>query len=102
MRSQNIVKKAENFKTAAFIWRAIGKTSFYARDFDLNGGEINALAAQGFIKPTGNETESFILVDSWNELYKKVSVKEWQVDITALTQFVDEVNQFCNQLTNML
>ena len=102
MNGQNIVKKAENFKIAASIWHAIGKKPFYASDFNLSGGKINALAAQGFINPTGNEIEAFILVDSWNEFYKKVSVKEWQVDIIALNQFVNEVDQFYNQLMSLL
>lgn len=102
MRNQNIVKKAENFKMAASIWHAIGKKPFYATDFNLNGGKINALATQGFIKPTGYEKETFILVDTWNEYYKKTIIKEWQVDVVALNQFVIEVNEFCAQLTNML
>ena len=58
---------------------------FYASDLGLNGAQIQCLCfgdSDGFqfIVPTGNTKEVFIDL-GYNNNYKKVSVKEWKVDI---------------------
>lgn len=58
--------------------RISGRTTFYASDFGLNGGEINGLVVNGLIRPTGQTKNVMIPID-WN-IYKKVSAKEWVVE----------------------
>ena len=102
MKLKNIVNEIASFKKAALIWKTIGDKPFYAIDFNLNGGVINGLAHYGFIKPTGNTKESFILIDEWHEYYKKVSVKEWQINIFELNKFVNDIEELSNQIQEMI
>ena len=58
---------------------------FYASDLGLNGAQIQCLHfgysdGYRFIAPTGNTKEIFIYT-GYDNNYKKVSVKEWKVDI---------------------
>ena len=58
---------------------------FYASDLGLNGAQIQCLSfgySDGFrfLVPTGNTKEIFIYT-GYDNNYKKVSVKEWKVDI---------------------
>lgn len=58
-----------------------GKRTFYADDFDLCGGTINALQRYGLIQSTGRTKDVFIPVD--DELYRKVKVLEWECTILS-------------------
>lgn len=51
---------------------------FYASDYDIAGGTIGALDnVYGFVRETGN-TKGY-LINLYGDMYKKVTVKEWQV-----------------------
>lgn len=58
--------------------RAYGKP-FYASDLGLNGGEINGLQINSYIKPTGNTRKVMVPIDRWNgdRIFKECEVKEW-------------------------
>ena len=91
-----------NFKLVVEVWHKVGDKPFYASDFDFNGGQMRALNVRGLIKPTGNTKESFILIDEWREYYKKVSVKEWQVDTKNMYQFVNDIERICEELKSLI
>lgn len=76
---------------------------FYASDLGLNGAQIQCLRfgySDGFrfIAPTGNTKEIFIYT-GYDNNYKKVSVKEWKVDIHYWGYTVDE---FYRQLSETI
>lgn len=76
---------------------------FYASDLGLNGAQIQCLCfgyndGFRFIVPTGNTKEIFIYTGYGNN-YKKVSVKEWKVDIHYWGYTVDE---FYHQLSETI
>ena len=48
---------------------------FYASEFDLNGGVMNALACKRLVRETGNKKSEFYPVGG--DLYRKCEVKEW-------------------------
>lgn len=51
---------------------------FYASDYDIAGGTIGALdKIYGFVRKTGNTKE--YLINLYDDMYKKVTIKEWQV-----------------------
>lgn len=52
---------------------------FYASDLGLNGGEINGLRANGYIKATGNTRKVMVPIDMWggDRIFKECEVKEW-------------------------
>ena len=58
---------------------------FYASDLDLNGGQINALACYGFIKPTGKTKAYYLDLDE--DYARRVTVKEWKVNIRQMNGF---------------
>lgn len=76
------------------------KNVFYASDFNINGGTMNALTNIRFVavvnnkfderlafKPTGNyKTEMIEISDDY---YKKVTVNEWKVDKEVLKDFLE-------------
>lgn len=49
------------------------------------GGLINGLNMMGFIEPTGNKRDCFILIDEHDDLYKRVGAKEWRWLLTPDT-----------------
>lgn len=53
---------------------------FYAEQAGLSGAQVSALRKAGFIKWTGKTVPAFVEVG--DDLYKKVSAKEWQVAVT--------------------
>lgn len=75
---------------------------FYASDLDLNGGQINALACYGFIKPTGKTKAYYLDLDE--DYARRVTVKEWKVNIKRMNDFFTstlpaQVEQLENLLT---
>lgn len=58
---------------------AYGKP-FYASDLGLNGGEINGLSCNRYIKPTGHTKTVMVQIDTWggDRIYKECTVKEWK------------------------
>lgn len=75
------------FNTATFeayetILRS-GKKTFYASDFNIGGGTINALQGYGLIQQTGKTKEIFVLADEYRELYKKVKILEWECTVLS-------------------
>ena len=58
---------------------------FYASDLDLNGGQINALAGYGFIKPTGKTKAYYLDLD--DDYARRVTVKEWKVNVKQMNGF---------------
>lgn len=60
-----------------------GKRTFYADDFNICGGTINALQGYGLIQRTGKTKDIFALVDKERELYKKVEVLEWECTVLS-------------------
>ena len=76
---------------------------FYASDLGLNGAQIQCLRFGDsddfqFIVPTGNTKEVFIDT-GYNNNYKKVSAKEWKVDIHHWAYAVDD---FYHQLSETI
>lgn len=70
---------------------------FYASDYDIAGGTIGALDnIYGFVKETGNTKEYFI--NLYDDVYKKVTVKEWQVIPSAKMRVLKQVQ---NELMEM-
>ena len=78
---------------------ASGVDTFYASDFGLNGGTMNALttikffdktdkwvARYGFT-PTGNTKSE--MVEIGNNLYKKVEVSEWKINREVIKDYFD-------------
>lgn len=63
---------------------------FYASDYDIAGGTIGALDnIYGFVKETGNTRE--YLINVYDDMYKKVTVKEWQVIPSARMGVLEQV-----------
>lgn len=76
---------------------------FYASDLGLNGAQIQCLRFGDsddfqFIVPTGNTKEVFIDT-GYNNNYKKVSAKEWKVNIHHWAYAVDD---FYRQLSKTI
>lgn len=70
---------------------------FYASDYDIAGGTISALDnIYEFVKATGNTKEYFI--NLYDDVYKKVTVKEWQVIPSARMRVLKQVQ---NELMEM-
>ena len=75
-----------------------GVDTFYASDFGLNGGTMNALTTikffdrtervtrYGFL-PTGNTKSE--MVEIGNNLYKKVDVSEWKINREVIKDYFD-------------
>ena len=55
--------------------------SFYAADLELAGGTLYGLRAAGLIRPTGQVRIDYICVDEYEELYRKIKIKEWELAI---------------------
>ena len=67
---------------------------FYASDLGLNGAQIQCLRFGDsddfqFIVPTGNTKEIFIYT-GYGDNYKKVSAKEWKINIHHWAYAVDD------------
>lgn len=58
--------------------RAHGKP-FYASELGFNGGEMNGLSLNSFVKPTGNTKTILVSITTWNgsRIFKECEVKEW-------------------------
>ena len=69
-----------------------GKKTFYASDFNISGGTINALQGYGLIQKTGKTREVFVLVDKERELYKKKEVSEWECTILSENPSTDAMD----------
>ena len=70
---------------------------FYASDYNIAGGTISALDnIYGFVKETGNTKE--YLINLYDDMYKKVTVKEWQVIPSAR---IGVLKQIQKELTEM-
>ena len=102
MLNKGFFKDIENFKLVVDVWHKVGDKPFYASDFDFSGGQMRALDVRGLIKATGNTKEAFILVDEWRDYYKKVIVKEWQVDTENMYKFVNDIEQICEELKSLI
>ena len=72
----------ETFEAYEAILRS-GKRTFYASDFNLGGGTINALQGYGLIQKTGRTKEAFVLVNKERKLYKKIEVSEWECTVLS-------------------
>ena len=55
--------------------------SFYAADLNLASGTLCGLRSAGLIKPTGQVKVEYVLVDEYEELYRKVKINEWELAI---------------------
>ena len=60
---------------------------FYAADLELNGGTIAAMACYNYIRRTGNTKE--YMVNLYDDVYKKVSVYEWELVISKDVHYND-------------
>ena len=77
---------------------------FYASDLGLNGAQIQCLRFGDsddfqFIVPTGNTKEIFIYT-GYGDNYKKVSVKEWKVNIHHWAYAVDDFYRQLSEIIN--
>lgn len=65
--------------------------TFYANDYDINGGAIQSLAIKGLVHKTGNTKETFIPMGGWEEdVYKKVTIYEWSLNKAEVKQYAKE------------
>lgn len=77
---------------------------FYASDLGLNGAQIHCLRFGDsddfqFIVPTGNTKEIFIYT-GYGDNYKKVSAKEWKVNIHHWAYAVDDFYRQLSEIIN--
>ena len=77
---------------------------FYASDLGLNGAQIQCLRFGDsddfqFIVPTGNTKEIFIYT-GYDDNYKKVSAKEWKVNIHHWAYAVDDFYRQLSEIIN--
>ena len=77
---------------------------FYASDLGLNGAQIQCLRFGDsddfqFIVPTGNTKEIFIYTGHGDN-YKKVSAKEWKVNIHHWAYAVDDFYRQLSEIIN--
>lgn len=77
---------------------------FYASDLGLNGAQIQCLRFGysddfQFIVPTGNTKEIFIYT-GYGDNYKKVSAKEWKVNIHHWAYAVDDFYRQLSEIIN--
>ena len=77
---------------------------FYASDLGLNGAQIQCLRFGDsddfqFIVPTGNTKEIFIYT-GYGDNYKKVSAKEWKVNIHHWAYAVDDFYRQLSEIIN--
>ena len=77
---------------------------FYASDLGLNGAQIQCLRFGDsddfqFIVPTGNTKEIFIYT-GYDDNYKKVSAKEWKVNIHHWAYAVDDFYFLLSEIIN--
>ena len=77
---------------------------FYASDLGLNGAQIQCLRFGDsddfqFIIPTGNTKEIFIYT-GYGDNYKKVSAKEWKVNIHHWAYAVDDFYRQLSEIIN--
>ena len=61
-----------------FIIKNSGKRTFYASDFGLNGGEINALASGFLISKTHGTKEEWVQISSDKKI--RIEVHEWKIN----------------------
>lgn len=55
--------------------------AFYAAELDIKGGTLSGLRSAGIIKPTGNVKYEIVLVDEYEQLYRKVEILEWELAV---------------------
>ena len=60
---------------------------FYATELGLDGGTIAAMAHHNYIRRTGNTKE--YMVNLYDDVYKKVSVYEWELVISKDVHYND-------------
>ena len=73
-------------------------TEFYAEDIGLSGGTVQMLKGARLIKEVPGKTkEVFICVDEEKEMYKRITVKYWQLTLDhktyreGLEEYIKEV-----------
>jgi hypothetical protein len=59
-----------------------------AKDIGVSGSFMSSLCARGYAKVT-DTVEEFVLVDSYNELYKKVEVNVYSLKVAPSTLAVE-------------
>ena len=81
-----------------------GKKTFYASDFNISGGTINALQGYGLIQITGKTKECFVPVQTaWrDDLYKKVEVSEWECTILSENPSISATAMRADCLENVI
>ena len=70
---------------------------FYARDYELNGGTISALARKGMIEKTGNSKSEFVEV-GYDHLYRKVEIYEWRVSRSGMKAVAEMARKTANEM----
>ncbi len=74
---------------------------FYASDYDIAGGTIGALDnVYGFVRETGNTKE--YLINLYDDMYKKVTVKEWQVIPSARIGVLKQVQKELMEMKKLI
>ena len=62
------------------LYNKVGDIAFWAKDVDeiASPAMLAYLRKEGILKNTGVVEEHFILINEFNDTYKKVTVKQWQ------------------------
>jgi hypothetical protein len=84
------------------IANSLKERPFYAKDYGMNGGVIQALSQYELIKPTGNVKEIIFPIDTfYGEKYKKVEIREWEVDSNEVALYIDILSDKIVELESM-
>jgi hypothetical protein len=74
------------------IANSLKEKPFYAEDYGMNGGMIQALSQYELIKPTGNTKEAFIPMNTFYDTrYLRVEAHEWKVNSDKVELYIDEL-----------
>ena len=98
------IEKAVNKLNLIYkLYAIVGDEPFWFEDVkDITSPQmLSELNRIRVLKQTGIVKESFICIDDYNNLYKKVTIKQWQFEGNPYETKrvpVDELNQMCAHL----
>ena len=84
MQTINLTAEQKNIinrlNTVHDLYNKVGDIAFWAKDVDeiASPAMLAYLRKEGILKNTGVVEEHFILIDEFNNTYKKVTIKQWQ------------------------
>ena len=84
------------------IANSLKEKPFYAEDYGMNGGMMQALSQYELIKPTGNTKEAFIPMNTFYDTrYLRVEAHEWKVNSDKVALYIDNLSDKIVELESM-